>query len=177
MPAPPHEVLRGNTDSERRRRDHDDHEVENPVCSGRDGISRCPDAEWCDLCRVEPGHAQPADGEERVEHKQEHRGSDASRLVRVGVGRRAGEHAHRGRHARRAEDHELAAAELLDGEYGDPGREEVFGSVEGGEESAQERRQADSQENRGSVVCDYDLGLVLKHRHSSRIDLWRLCAH
>jgi hypothetical protein len=52
--------------------------TEGPVGGGGYGIGGRTNAERCDLCRVEPCHAQPADGEEGVEDKEE----DSLKFVR-----------------------------------------------------------------------------------------------
>lgn len=44
-------------------RDHDDHEVEGPVGGRRERVCRRADPQGHDFGRVEPGHAEPADGE------------------------------------------------------------------------------------------------------------------
>jgi hypothetical protein len=51
-------------------RDHDDHEVEDPVCCRRDGVCGGADGEGGDFGGVEPGHSEPADGEEGVEDEE-----------------------------------------------------------------------------------------------------------
>lgn len=53
------------------RRDHYDHEVEDPVCGCGDCICGGADGEGRDFGGVEPGHAEPADGEEGVEDEEE----------------------------------------------------------------------------------------------------------
>jgi hypothetical protein len=52
-------------------RNHYDHEVEGPVCGGGDCVCGCADGEGRDFCGVQPGHAEPANGEEGVEDEEE----------------------------------------------------------------------------------------------------------
>ena len=54
------------------RRDHDNHEVEDPVRGCGDGVCGSSDIQRGDFGGVEPGHAEPTDGEEGVEHEEEH---------------------------------------------------------------------------------------------------------
>lgn len=74
---------------------HHDHEVEDPICSGGDGVGRSTNIKRCDLCWVEPvarhnyaffpvllerhlpSHSKPSDREEAVESEEEDRRSDA----------------------------------------------------------------------------------------------------
>ena len=61
---------------------------------------------------VEPGHAQPADGEERVEHEEQHRGRDLrARRVDAPEDR---EEDHGDHLADGAEQHERSAADTID---------------------------------------------------------------
>ena len=54
-----------------------------------------------------------------------------------------------------AEKHELAATEFLDGEDGDPGGEEIFGAVGGGEDAGCVGREVDAVlVDGGGVVGD-----------------------
>lgn len=46
-------------------------EVEQPVAAGRHGVGRSTSAERRDLGRIQPGHTQPTNGEESVEHEEE----------------------------------------------------------------------------------------------------------
>ena len=127
-------------------RDHDDHEVEGPVGARGQRVGGRADAQRYDLGRVQPGHAEPADGEEGVEDEQEH-GRHDTRAGAADVFQRGpvddGQDHHGDGHAGRTEQHELPAAELLDGEDGDPRGGEVLGAVEGGQQARHERRQAD----------------------------------
>lgn len=53
------------------RRDHDNHEIKRPICGSRKRIRRGPDPQGNNLGRVQPGHLQPADGEDAVKDEQE----------------------------------------------------------------------------------------------------------
>lgn len=76
---------------------------------------------------VEPGHAEPADGEERVEDEEEHRGDD---LRRRRVDRAEhGEQDHREHLPDGREEHEPAPPDAVDERDGDQRREEVFRAV------------------------------------------------
>lgn len=72
---PPPDVVEGDG------RDHDDEEVEDPVGRRRQRVGGRPDPQRDDLGRVQPLHAQPADGEEGVEDEQEHDARDLVGLV------------------------------------------------------------------------------------------------
>lgn len=43
------------------------HEVERPIGARTQSIRRRSDSQWYDLSWVEPGHAEPTDGEECIE--------------------------------------------------------------------------------------------------------------
>lgn len=87
----------------------------------------------------QPGHAEPANSEERIKDKQErsshNTGSGVAVLVSLAfVHRVDGSQDHHGqRHADSAEKHERTASKLLNDEDGDPGDQEVFGTVAGGQ--------------------------------------------
>ena len=104
-------------------------------------IRRRPDPQRHDLRRVQPRHSQPADGEEGVEDEQEQRGDDAGRFA-ADLGHN-GEDGHGEGLPGGAEQHQRAAAELLDREDGDPGREEVLGAVGSGEDAGHGRGEVD----------------------------------
>ena len=71
---------------ERNGRDHDNHEVEDPVRRRGQRVGGRTNAERDDLGRVKPGHAEPADGKDSVEDEEEHDAGDLIRLVfRAGV--------------------------------------------------------------------------------------------
>ena len=144
-------------------RDHHDHEVPDPVPARRHRVRRRPDPQRHDLGRVQPGHAEPADGEEGVEDEEEDRGRDAG--LRGADRIRDGQDDHAAGHAGGAEQHQLAPAELLDGEDGDPGGGEVLGPVAGGDEAREEIGEADlALQDGGDVVGDQvDAGDLLEH--------------
>lgn len=52
-------------------RDHDNSEVPDPVRRSRETICRRTNSQGNNLSRVQPSHAQPAYGEERVEDEEE----------------------------------------------------------------------------------------------------------
>lgn len=85
------------------------------------------DAQVGDLGGVQPGHAQPADGEEGVEAEEEDGGEDAVEGVEAGCtelvdlrgGGGAGEDYHRGHLAKGPKEHQSASAYALDQGNGD----------------------------------------------------------
>lgn len=121
---------------ERHGRDHHDHEIPDPVPARGHRVRRRSDPQGDDLRRVQPCHAEPADGEEGVEDEEEDRRCDA----RVGCpdGIRDGQDDHTPGHPRGPEQHQLPPAEPLDRKDGDPGGGEVFGPVAGGDEAREE---------------------------------------
>lgn len=102
------------------RRDHHDHKVEDPVGTGawldnilnaglnmkvrlpsRKCICGRTNAQWHDLCWIQPRHSEPTDGEEGVKNEEEDGLSDTRALV-IQVHQpivAAREHSHRDRHA------------------------------------------------------------------------------
>ena len=38
---------------------------------GGDGVGGSTDGQWCNLSRIQPSHAEPSNGEERVEDEEE----------------------------------------------------------------------------------------------------------
>lgn len=51
------------------RSNHDNKEVEEPVCRRGNAVRSCTDAERCALSGVQPGHAKPSDTEEGIKHE------------------------------------------------------------------------------------------------------------
>lgn len=147
-------------------RDHHDHEVENPIAGGGQRVGGGADPQRHDLGRVQPGHAEPADGEEGVEDEEEDDARDARALV-VGLlefGVDARQDRHGGRLARGAEEHEVPAADALHEEDGGPRGDEVLGAVEGGEEAGHEVGHAEIAVDDGRVVRDeVDSRNLLEH--------------
>ena len=94
------------------RRDHDDEEIEGPVGGCAEGVGGRADPQGHDFGGIQPGHAEPADGEEGVVDEEEEGGDDA-RGFTADFGH-DGEDYHAEDHAGAAEHHELAAAETLD---------------------------------------------------------------
>jgi hypothetical protein len=136
------------------RGDHDNHEVEDPVARGGEGVGRGADLEGDDFGGVsaicvsvvvnrnivrtewdkQPSHSQPSDGEECIEDEEEDGLCDAGRgvdVVRVqgDVVVRDCKSSHRQSHACRTEEHERTAANLLDDEDGDERCHEVLRAV------------------------------------------------
>lgn len=169
------------------RGDHDDHEVEGPVGRGGQSVGGSADTEGhlkhttsvthtitkkrsskekktYDLSGIQPGHAQPADGEKGVEDKQEDSGHDTGLLLALEAGGNR-QDGHGDRHADGAEEHERAATDFLDDEDGDPRRDEVLGAVAGSHDT---RHQAGHAEtvlvDGGGIVRDQvDAGDLLEH--------------
>lgn len=115
------------------RSHHHDHKIEDPVRGRRDGVRRSSNVQRRYLCRIEPCHAEPANGEERVEDEQEHGGANSSGLVIWGVHRyrvQPGKDGHRCSLSSSAEQHKVSSAEFLDREDSDPGGDELILSEE-----------------------------------------------
>lgn len=120
--SPPSNVCKGD------RCDHNDHEVEGPVCGGGDGVCRRTNRQRCNLSRVKPGHPEPSNRKEGVEDEEHDSCNQSARLV-LNVAGRSRQDGHCCTHADSTEDHQLATSKPLDGEDGDPGSDPVLGSV------------------------------------------------
>jgi hypothetical protein len=117
------------------------HEVPDPVRRCAEAVGRGADAKRHDLGRVQPSHAEPANGEEGVEDEEE---NNAGNLVSGLVSRvHSREDRHSGSLASGAEEHELPAANALNEPDGRNRREEVLCSIEGGEQTGEEGRHAE----------------------------------
>lgn len=132
---------------ERRRSDHDNHKVEDPVGRRGQRVGRGSNSQRHNLSWVQPGHTQPTDGEEGVEDKEE----DSLRDTGVGVIEvfqavvRSCEDSHRDGHSGSltalvyrveyeetyTKEHERAASHFLDDENGNERGHQVLGSVAG----------------------------------------------
>ena len=115
---------------------HDDQKIEDPVRRRRYRVRRRADRQRRNLRRIEPGHAQPADGEEAVEEEEHQDGHDARAIARVRV--RPRKHAHADCLAEGARQHELAPTTPLDQSNGDEGREEILRAAARGKQPAEE---------------------------------------
>lgn len=102
----------------------DDGVVEDPVRRRRQTVGFGTDADGRNLCRVQPGDTEPANGEESVVDEDED-GRDVRR--RLGAGRQTGaDDEQRDGHAHGTPEHEAAATEAVDNEQGDERRNEEF---------------------------------------------------
>jgi len=54
---------------ESRRCDHNDDEVEDPVCGSRNCVGGRSDSKWCDLCWIQPCHTEPSYCKKGVEEE------------------------------------------------------------------------------------------------------------
>lgn len=137
---------------ERRGRNHDDQPVKDPVRAGGEGVGRGADSERSDLGGIQPGHAEPANGEEGVEDEEEH---DASDLAALGVTRAdTGEDGHGDGLAGGAEKHKLATTNALDEPDGRQGGDEVLGTVQSSQEKGHVTLHSKVRIDGGGVVCD-----------------------
>lgn len=98
------------------------------------GVGGSANPERDNFGRVKPGHSQPADSEEGVEHEQEDRLCDTSLSVDVigvasheVVGHRKDCHGHC--HTGRTEEHEWSTTNFLNDEDGDESSHEILRAV------------------------------------------------
>lgn len=129
--------------------DHDErtyHEVPDPVGRRAEAVGRSTNAQGDDLGRVQPRHAEPSDGEEGVEYKEEDNPSNLEAGFITGVD--SGQDGHRSSLSSGADEHELSAADALHEPDGREGGQEVFGAVERGQETSEEVGHAELDSSR-----------------------------
>lgn len=111
------------------------------------------------LSWVEPGHTEPADGEEGVEDEEEcDRDPAEGDIYARGDTRK---NSHGTRLSDGSEEHELATTESLNCPDGYEGGEEVFCSVECGEEASEVGAQTNVLVDLCCVVCASSVRIAL----------------
>lgn len=131
---------------------------EDPVGGSRQRSGARTDGERRILGGQQPGNGQQTHGEEEVEQEEHHNGDDACLRAAVRNSTRENRHAHG--LTRGGEEHELAAAQLIDDPDGDEGREEVGDAVEPSQEQREVVLDADGalHDDRGVVGDQVDAG-------------------
>ncbi|KAH3667716.1 hypothetical protein OGATHE_003239 [Ogataea polymorpha] len=133
----------------------------------RDGVCWGPDTEWRDLCRIKPRHAKPADGKERVEHKQQH-GRRYGRMEVIFFSRQVHghrQHGHGDGLTGGTKYHQFPSANSFNQKERNPRGKKILCSVTSGKNTRVKRRHANvALEKRARIVRDQvDTGDLLEN--------------